>query len=109
MRFVGPCNHQVRVAPNGETHCFERTQTVPQEYASVDPIAALIMGVPMDINTAPAGALRLVSGIGFHLSNRIVAHRRSQGAFGSLKDLEDVKGIGPKLRQRLAWFARVNP
>jgi competence ComEA-like helix-hairpin-helix protein len=109
MRFVGPCEGAVRMDAESEIRCFDPIQDISEYDAPVDPIAALIMGVPMDINTVSADSLRLVRGIGFHLSNRIVDHRRSEGAFESLEALEQVKGIGPKLRKRLTLYVRVKP
>ncbi len=51
---------------------------------------------PIDINTASAGMLDALPGIGPTLAARIIAHRKSIGRFKSIEQLMDVKGIGDK-------------
>jgi len=61
----------------------------------------------LDPNTAPADSLELLPGIGPVLADRIVKHRQ-QGYFEKEVDITDVKGIGPKLYERLRPYLRVN-
>jgi len=61
--------------------------------------AALLMGIPVDVNRADVDELRSLPGIGPGLARRIAAHRDEHGPFRSLDDLRRVKGIGAgKLR-----------
>ncbi|MFH1372315.1 MAG: helix-hairpin-helix domain-containing protein [bacterium] len=60
----------------------------------------------LDPNTAPADSLELLPGIGPVLANRIVAYRRQQ-SFSREIDITEVKGIGPKLYERLRPYLRV--
>ena len=60
----------------------------------------------VNINTADAGELDSLPGIGPALAERIVKYRESNGSFASLEDLMQVPGIGQKkwenLKDRLA-------
>lgn len=49
----------------------------------------------ININSAPAEELQLLPGIGPVMAKRIIAHRKKNGYFTVLKDLEEVRGIGP--------------
>ncbi len=51
---------------------------------------------PLDLNAAGAEDLEELPRIGPALAARIVAHRRANGPFRSVRDLLDVKGIGEK-------------
>lgn len=54
----------------------------------------------VDINTADAGSLETLPGIGPSLAAAIVEHRRRHGPFATVDNLIDVSGIGPvKLEQ----------
>ena len=66
--------------------------------------AALVVGVPIDVNRADADELRSLPGIGPGLARRIVAEREEKGAFRGLGDLRRVRGIGAgKLRALDGW------
>jgi competence protein ComEA len=56
---------------------------------------------PVDLDRATAAEIEALPGIGPALARRIVAHRDSAGAFGALDALCDVRGVGPKLAERL--------
>jgi len=51
----------------------------------------------ININTASAGELAGLKGIGDAKAKAIVEHREKSGPFKSVDDLENVKGIGDKL------------
>ena len=51
----------------------------------------------VDINTASAGELQSLPGIGPVLAERIVEHRETYGPFGCPEELLAVKGIGERL------------
>lgn len=50
----------------------------------------------IDINRASSKELEEISGIGKVIAERIVKYRFKYGSFRNIKDLEKVKGIGPK-------------
>ncbi|MFZ1683334.1 MAG: helix-hairpin-helix domain-containing protein [Candidatus Zixiibacteriota bacterium] len=60
----------------------------------------------LDPNTAPADSLELLPGVGRTLADRIVAYRQVK-PFKSEIDITEVKGIGPKLYERLKPYLRV--
>jgi len=55
----------------------------------------------ININTASAGELEKLSGIGPVLAKKIIDYRQTNGSFDRKEDLLKVKGIGPKLYERL--------
>ncbi|MDR6680073.1 ComEA family DNA-binding protein [Pseudomonas oryzihabitans] len=56
--------------------------------------------VPLNINVADVVALQRLQGIGAAKAQAIVDYRQSHGAFASVDELLEVKGIGKKLLQR---------
>jgi competence protein ComEA len=50
---------------------------------------------PLNINTAAAGELELLPGIGPALAQRIVEYRDAHGPFNTIEELQNVSGIGP--------------
>jgi competence protein ComEA len=63
------------------------------------PVLAAAKPVPtgkVNVNTATAEQLTALPGVGPKLATRIVEHRQKEGAFHSMQDLLNVKGIGEK-------------
>jgi DNA uptake protein ComE-like DNA-binding protein len=60
----------------------------------------------LDPNTAPVDSLELLPGIGPVLADRIVEYRKRK-RFEREVDITDVKGIGPKLYERLRPYLRI--
>lgn len=58
-------------------------------------------GGPLDLNRATVAELDELPGIGPAKAQAIVDYRERHGAFGSVDQLMEVKGIGPKLLERL--------
>ena len=58
-------------------------------------------GIRIDVDRATADELVALPGVGPSLARRIVADRDSNGPFGSLQALGQVRGIGPATLQRL--------
>ena len=64
----------------------------------------------LDPNTATADELALLPGLGPKLSQAIVAYRAGtehKPAFRSLADLQQVRGIGPRICARIAPYLRL--
>lgn len=62
---------------------------------------ATIAFAAMDINRATAQELTSLQGIGPAKAQAIVEYRQKNGQFNSTKDLTKVKGIGPKIVEKL--------
>jgi hypothetical protein len=60
----------------------------------------------LDPNTAPADSLELLPGIGPVLADRIVEYRQNK-RFEREVDITEVKGIGPKLYERLRPYLKI--
>jgi hypothetical protein len=60
----------------------------------------------LDPNTAPVDSLELLPGIGKLLADRIVEYRMTK-PFKTEIDITEVKGIGPKLYERLKPYLKV--
>jgi competence protein ComEA len=63
----------------------------------------------VNINTADAGELDKLPGIGKIIAERIVSVRDSQGTYVSVDDLKKVKGITPKKLDKLRKYVTVEP
>lgn len=77
-----------------------RDDAVADRSAAPRPSAAAPSG-PIDLNRATASQLDALPGIGPVLAGRIVEQRARQGAFRSVDELLAVRGIGPRLFERL--------
>ncbi len=65
------------------------------------PAAAPAIRKLINVNTAAQGELELLPGIGPALAKRILDYRATKGPFKRIDDLDNVKGIGPKILARL--------
>jgi competence protein ComEA len=90
---------------------FVRANTSPAETGPELPV--LLGSAPdytglfvLDPNTAPADSLELLPGIGAILADRIVAYRQ-HNRFEQEIDITNVKGIGPRLYERLKPYLKV--
>jgi len=69
---------------------------------------ASIPSKKINLNSATASELELLPGVGPALAGRIIEHRRTNGPFRSVTDLDKVRGIGPKMLEKLAPLVRVD-
>ncbi|MBQ4806326.1 RNA-binding transcriptional accessory protein [Phaeobacter sp. HS012] len=70
-------------------------------------IEDVVNAVGVDLNMASAPLLSHVSGLGPGLAEAIVAHRDTNGAFASRKELLKVARLGPKAFEQCAGFLRI--
>jgi len=61
----------------------------------------------LDLNRAGSAELQQLPGVGPVLANRIVSHRNLHGRFDKYEDLDDVKGIGAKMLEKLRPYLYV--
>ena len=64
---------------------------------------------PLDVNRATEQDFDALPGIGPRLAERIMEYRQSVGAFHSLDELREVKGIGKKKFDRIRPLVTVTP
>jgi competence protein ComEA len=62
-----------------------------------------------DLNQADRAALEQVPGIGPSMAKAIEEHRTKKGAFKSVDELRQVKGMGPATLEKVRPFLRVDP
>jgi competence protein ComEA len=67
----------------------------------VDRVEPQSVQFQIDVNQAELPELTQLPGIGEVLAGRIVESRRKDGPFANLDDLRRVRGIGPKILERL--------
>lgn len=107
--------------PDGARVYFPRTgEEPPAEIPVVDapPVASPGSGSldagsppaqPVDLNTATAGQLEELPGIGPVTAGAIVEHRERVGPFRSVEALQDVSGIGPAKLGRIRDLVTAAP
>ncbi len=72
-----------------------------------DVVISCVNSVGVEVNTASRQLLSYVSGLNASVAAGIVAHRNSNGAFRSRRDLLSVKGLGAKTFEQAAGFLRI--
>ena len=72
-----------------------------------DVVMSCVNNVGVEVNTASAELLSYVSGIGPTLAANVVAHRDTNGPFGSRSELQKVPRLGPKAFEQAAGFLRI--
>jgi competence ComEA-like helix-hairpin-helix protein len=76
-------------------------------YPAAPGVARQPTGVLVNVNTAGSELLQTLPGIGPMTAARIIEYRETVGRFGSIEDLQNVKGIGPKRYERLKALVTV--
>ncbi len=60
-----------------------------------------LLAEPVDINSADAQTLATnIKGVGDKKAAEIIRYREKHGPFSSIDELENIKGIGPKLIEK---------
>ena len=98
---------RIYVPPKGETGVPIRITTVKPagraSGSSSDKLKNPGEGV-VRINTADAGELQRLPGVGPSTAEKIIDYRAQIGRFTSVEQLDDVKGIGPKKLEKMRPF-----
>ena len=67
----------------------------------------ILLGIPININTATSDDLSSLPGIGPHTADKIVSFRKAYGTFSNIEDIKAVKGIGEKRFKRIKKYLAV--
>lgn len=100
----------VAVLVGGALYAARATEKAPKVVysASLDEVAAeSSRPLKVNVNTADVGELDALPEVGPATAQKIVDHRRANGAFRSIEELEEVSGIGPKTLEKIRPFAEV--
>jgi competence ComEA-like helix-hairpin-helix protein len=62
---------------------------------------------PLDLNKASVEELMQIPGVTLRVASAIVAHRKKNGKFASVSELEKVKGVGAATRARMQPYVTV--
>jgi len=90
---------------HGARNPREQTRDANADTPSTAALTALRDGQRVDINTATRADLELLPGVGPKLAERIEQARKDRGAFASIEQVQEVKGIGPAKLARIAKVA----
>jgi DNA uptake protein ComE-like DNA-binding protein len=93
---TGAIDAQLRAVDSGRGRPPRRPR--PQPAVTADPDSRR---EKVDLDRASAGEIEALPGIGPALAKRIVDDRAARGAFGCLRALDEVKGIGAAMLARL--------
>ena len=75
-------------------------------FAFVEPPSdPLLVGLPIDIDTAEASAFEAIPGVGAKSAARIVSDRLARGSYRSIDDLGRVPGVTQAMVERIRPFA----
>lgn len=66
-----------------------------------------LMGAKLDVNVARIGELEAIPGVGPSMARAIVNARAARGHFGTIEDLDEIEGVGPKTLANFRAFLEV--
>jgi competence protein ComEA len=95
--------------PDAPVPAGHRVEVTPSEARVLRPSDPVLVGLPIDPNTASAHELAAIPGVDEELAARIVADRQQSGGFRDLAALRRVSGVGPQTLERLEPFVRLSP
>jgi competence protein ComEA len=106
--------------PGPAPPCLPEGRGVPPRHwigCAADPGAArpltgrerLLLGLPVDLNSATADDLAAVPGLTARLAAEVLADRVRRGPFASVDDLIRVRGIGPARLAQARRFLGTSP
>ena len=97
------------VAPATAPALPESSRVEPASGVADAPDSTRRADARLDLNRASAAELDALPGIGPVLAGRIVEHRNTHGPFRRVEELRAVRGVGPRLFERLHGRLRVSP
>jgi len=83
-------------------------ETIPAAQSVVPTVETTpVVVFPININTADKETIMALPGIGEVLAQRILAYRNDHGAFSSVEQLMNVKGIGEKRMEEILDYITI--
>jgi competence protein ComEA len=67
----------------------------------------MLLGIPINLNTATSDDLSSLPGIGPHIAHEVILFRKTRGTFSKIEDLKAVKGIGEKRFKKIEKYLTV--
>jgi len=67
----------------------------------------MLLGIPINLNTATSDDLSSLPGIGPHIADEIILFRKTRGTFSKTEDLRAVNGIGEKRFKKIKKYLAV--
>jgi DNA uptake protein and related DNA-binding proteins len=64
----------------------------------------MLLGIPINLNTATSDDLSSLPGIGPHIADEVILFRKSRGTFSKIEDLKAVNGIGEKRLKKIEKY-----
>ncbi len=108
-RLMDPLAELVKIDPKsigvGQYQHDVNQQQLKQELDRV--VESCVNAVGVELNTASKHLLAYVSGVGESLAEKIVEHRKLNGAFRTRNDLKKVARLGEKVFEQCAGFLRI--
>ena len=109
-RLMDPLAELVKIDPKSlgvGQYQHDVDQTMLKEKLDTT-VESCVNNVGVNLNTASSYLLSYVSGIGPALAENIVEYRNEHGAYGSRKELLNVKRLGDKAFEQCAGFLRIH-
>ena len=109
-RLMDPLAELVKIDPKSlgvGQYQHDVDQTLLKEKLDTT-VESCVNNVGVNLNTASSYLLSYVSGIGPALAENIVEYRNEHGAYGSRKELLNVKRLGDKAFEQCAGFLRIH-
>jgi competence protein ComEA len=93
---------QIELVDSARKHQKPKAKRARRSRAATDSIVSVSTPAIIDLDVASAVEIETLRWIGPKLAARIVADRDSLGPFGSIEQLQRVRGIGKRLAARIA-------
>lgn len=106
LSFAGLLERPSLSAPS-DALSMRQTDASTEQPPQSPPVMVADVG-PVDINRDSADDLRRLPGIGPVLAERVIRHRQEHGKFDSIRDIQNVKGIGAKKFAQLEPYIHID-
>ncbi|MDE0146537.1 MAG: helix-hairpin-helix domain-containing protein [Nitrospira sp.] len=106
LSFVGLLESPSQPAPS-DALSVQQADASTGDSSQSSPVRVADVG-RVDMNRGSAEDLLHLPGIGPVLAERIIRYRREHGKFGSIRDIQNVKGIGEKRLAQLEPYIHID-